>query len=192
MASGPLCNTTGTGALSACTSGALSTGIGFPTTDLVLFSSSTNTAPVGDSTFSFNPSTHTESVHSLTVGFNLNLALASQGVATVDASGFIGGTPQPVIADYDWSVAFVNSATGLVDNSGAFLIPSGDYTAATVETADSLIPGGTNAGNALAGVYATTRMPLLQDVTQAFRGGVFSCSLWYGQQSGTGSVDGRI
>ena len=187
MTAGAIMKSGGLAALPvAASSGDIAAAIGMPTAGQVDISGGTGSAPIGDSTFTFDTSTHTESVHSLTVGFNLNLALASQGVATVDASGFIGGTPQPVIADYDWSVAFVNSATGLVDNSGAFLIPSGDY-GATIETSDSLIPGGTNAGNALAGVYATTRMPLLQDVTQAFRGGVFSCSLWYGQQSGTGS-----
>lgn len=192
IASGPLCNTTGTGALSACTSGALATAIGFPTTDLILFSASTSAAPSGDATFSFNPSTKTESVQNVTissdlvVGTNFRLSLAPAGAATFDGSGNLGSVPQPAVADYDWSVSFVNSATGLVSNSGAFLIPSGDY-GATIETADSLVPGGTNAGNALAGVYATTRMPFLQDVTQAFRGGVFSCSLWYGQQAGIGS-----
>ena len=101
-------------------------------------------------------------------------------------SGVVSNATQPVVADYTWSVAFANSAIGLVSNSGAFLIPSGDY-GSTIQTADSLIPGGSSAGNALAGVYATSRMPLLQDVTQTFAGGVFSCSLWYGNQSGTGS-----
>ena len=55
LASGPLCNTNGTGALSVCTSTNLYAPLGFPTFGQVLVSGGPGTEPIGDSTFTFNP-----------------------------------------------------------------------------------------------------------------------------------------
>ena len=67
LASGPLCNTTTTGALSACTSTNLYTALGFPTFGQVLVSGGPGTEPIGDSTFTFNPGPHLLTVQTLNV-----------------------------------------------------------------------------------------------------------------------------
>jgi hypothetical protein len=68
----------------------------WPATGEINVSTGTGSAPIGDSTFTFNTSTHTMAVNDVVVGLNLNLALAAQGIAVFDASGNLGtGTVGP-------------------------------------------------------------------------------------------------
>jgi hypothetical protein len=118
---------------------------------------------------------------------------------TINFSGpFVGATSSgtttvtfaqssPVTATYHWSGAFESSGFGLVDNLGAFIVPSGDIGIA--QTSIGLIPGVSQSlPQSVAAQGSTTVMPLLKEILANYNGATFSCALWDILPSGSGTA----
>ncbi len=118
LATGPLCNTTGTGALSACTAGNLAAAQTWPATTDVLVSAGTTSAPVGDSSFTFDTTAHVLSAGN---------AVQVNGASPPANVFFIGGPDTN--NDRDRVQFFLGAgslgATGTGDNTLFDLVPIG-------------------------------------------------------------------
>lgn len=152
LATGPLCNTNGTGALSACTPTASAAAITWPASPRVLISGGISATPVGDSTFTFDTSLHALTVHNLNAS-NINLAFTGSTLAGFDPSG---------------NLTTITTGSGLTFNPGtetlsADAAPSETHYYATnfdgLVTNSWLVPGQTIPTQQAATAPPETRLP---------------------------------